>query len=53
MSLLEQELLSRLKASEDKSVAFLQALLRTPSPNPPGDTRQATASSASVRAVGR
>lgn len=42
MSLLEQELLSRLKASEDKSVAFLQALLRTPSPNPPGDTRQAT-----------
>ena len=41
MSALEQALLERLKASEDQSVAFLQALLRAPSPNPPGDTRPA------------
>ena len=43
MSALEQDLLARLKATEDRSIAFLQALLRAPSPNPPGDTRQAAA----------
>jgi succinyl-diaminopimelate desuccinylase len=43
MNALEQALLERLKASEAKSVAFLQALLRAPSPNPPGDTRPAAA----------
>ena len=41
MSALEQMLLERLEASEAQSVAFLQALLRAPSPNPPGDTRPA------------
>ncbi len=43
MNALEQALLERLKASEAKSVSFLQALLRAPSPNPPGDTRPAAA----------
>lgn len=41
MNALEEILLARLKETEDHSVAFLQSLLRAPSPNPPGDTRQA------------
>jgi succinyl-diaminopimelate desuccinylase len=41
MTLLEQELLARLDASRDHSIAFLRDLLRVPSPNPPGDTRAA------------
>lgn len=41
MSALEAQLLDRLNKSEEQSVAFLQSLLRAPSPNPPGDTRPA------------
>jgi succinyl-diaminopimelate desuccinylase len=41
MTPLETELLARLDAERDRSVAFLQDLLRVPSPNPPGDTRAA------------
>lgn len=41
MSTLERDLIARLDESEAQSVAFLQSLLRAPSPNPPGDTRQA------------
>ena len=37
-----QSLLGRVDAGRDRSLALLQALLRAPSPNPPGDT-QATA----------
>ena len=40
---LEKELLARLDASRDRSIAFLRDLLRVPSPNPPGDTRAAAA----------
>ena len=39
MDALSQEILARLKAEEARSLAFLQSLLRAPSPNPPGDTR--------------
>jgi succinyl-diaminopimelate desuccinylase len=38
---LEEELLARLEACRARSIAFLQDLLRVPSPNPPGDTRGA------------
>jgi len=38
---LEEELLARLEACRARSIAFLQGLLRAPSPNPPGDTRAA------------
>ena len=38
---LEEELLARLEACRPRSIAFLQGLLRVPSPNPPGDTRAA------------
>ncbi len=41
MSALEQALLARLAATEAQSIAFLQSLLRAPTPNPPGDTRPA------------
>src|SRR6476646_8371452 len=41
MTPLEPQLLARLDAERDRSVAFLQDLLRVPSPNPPGDTRAA------------
>src|SRR5215475_11783928 len=41
MNPLEQELLARLDANRDRSIAFLRDLLRVPSPNPPGDTRAA------------
>jgi succinyl-diaminopimelate desuccinylase len=40
---LEAELLAGLDATRDRSVAFFQELLRAPSPNPPGDTREAAA----------
>jgi succinyl-diaminopimelate desuccinylase len=43
MSPLENELLARLDADRDRSIAFLRDLLRVPSPNPPGDTRAACA----------
>lgn len=36
-----RDLLAGLEAEQDASIAFLQALLRAPSPNPPGDTRAA------------
>jgi hypothetical protein len=35
------ELLAELDAARDEHVRFLQAFLRAPSPNPPGDTRAA------------
>ena len=41
MTPLEEELLARLDAGRDRSIAFLRDLLRVPSPNPPGDTRAA------------
>lgn len=41
MTPLETELLARLDAERDRSIAFLRDLLRVPSPNPPGDTRAA------------
>lgn len=41
MDTLSRDLLASLEAEQDSSVAFLQALLRAPSPNPPGDTRAA------------
>jgi succinyl-diaminopimelate desuccinylase len=41
MRSLEDELLSRLDAQRDRSIALLRDLLRVPSPNPPGDTRAA------------
>ena len=40
MTDLETELLARLDVDRERAVAFLQALLRAPSPNPPGDTRR-------------
>jgi succinyl-diaminopimelate desuccinylase len=40
---LSSEILARIEADRDRSVAFFQALLRAPSPNPPGDTREAAA----------
>jgi succinyl-diaminopimelate desuccinylase len=43
MSPLEKELVARLDAERDRSIAFLRDLLRVPSPNPPGDTRAAAA----------
>lgn len=43
MGTLSQDLLAGLEAEQDASIAFLQALLRAPSPNPPGDTRAAAA----------
>jgi succinyl-diaminopimelate desuccinylase len=43
MATLGSRLLDRLKASEAASIGFLQALLRAPSPNPPGDTRAVAA----------
>jgi succinyl-diaminopimelate desuccinylase len=36
---LSREILAQLEADEARSLALLQALLRAPSPNPPGDTR--------------
>jgi len=39
----ERELLARLDASREQSIAFFKQLLRHPSPNPPGDTRAAAA----------
>src|ERR1700730_16208432 len=41
MTSFETELLARLDADRDRSIAFLRDLLRVPSPNPPGDTRAA------------
>lgn len=38
-----QALLDALTADEPAQIAFLQHLVRAPSPNPPGDTRQAAA----------
>ncbi|KAJ4424126.1 hypothetical protein N0V82_001174 [Gnomoniopsis sp. IMI 355080] len=38
-----QALLDALTANEANHIAFLQSLVRAPSPNPPGDTRQAAA----------
>lgn len=38
-----QALLDALAANEPAHIAFLQSLVRAPSPNPPGDTRQAAA----------
>jgi succinyl-diaminopimelate desuccinylase len=38
---LSREILARVDAERGRSLAFLQALLRAPSPNPPGDTRAA------------
>lgn len=38
-----QALLDALTANEAAHIAFLQSLVRAPSPNPPGDTRQAAA----------
>lgn len=38
-----QALLDALTANEPAHIAFLQSLIRAPSPNPPGDTRQAAA----------
>lgn len=43
MGTLSQDLLVGLEAEQDASIAFLQALLRAPSPNPPGSTRAAAA----------
>jgi succinyl-diaminopimelate desuccinylase len=43
MDTLSRDLLAGLEAEQDASIAFLQALLRAPSPNPPGDTRTAAA----------
>ncbi|MBK0328110.1 ArgE/DapE family deacylase [Rhodobacteraceae bacterium F11138] len=37
----EQTLLKRIDEDRDTLVALLQTLIRAPSPNPPGDTRQA------------
>lgn len=41
MSPLETELLARLEATRERSIACFRDLLRQPSPNPPGDTRRA------------
>ena len=41
MDELSREILARIEADRDRSLALLQALLRAPSPNPPGDTRRA------------
>lgn len=38
-----QSLLARVDAGRERSLASLQALLRAPSPNPPGDTRSTAA----------
>lgn len=43
MDALCHDLLAGLDADQDRSIAFLQTLLRAPSPNPPGDTRAAAA----------
>ncbi|WP_144186386.1 M20/M25/M40 family metallo-hydrolase [Elioraea rosea] len=43
MDTLSRDLLASLEAEQEASIAFLQALLRAPSPNPPGDTRAAAA----------
>ena len=39
----EETLLKRIDGDRDELVALLQALVRAPSPNPPGDTRRAAA----------
>lgn len=39
----KQELVNLIDADSAKHLQFLQALIRTPSPNPPGDTRAAIA----------
>lgn len=38
----KQRLLNRIEADRDELITFLRGFLRAPSPNPPGDTRQAT-----------
>jgi succinyl-diaminopimelate desuccinylase len=40
MDELSRTILARLDAQRDRALELLQALLRAPSPNPPGDTRQ-------------
>jgi len=37
----KQELLAAIEADKESQIAFLQALIRAPSPNPPGDTTHA------------
>lgn len=37
----KKELLDAIEGDRDSHIAFLQALLQAPSPNPPGDTRKA------------
>ncbi len=41
-SLTQQRLLDRVEQDRDEIINFLQDFLQSPSPNPPGDTRQAT-----------
>lgn len=38
----QQHLLERVEADRDEIIAFLRGFLQAPSPNPPGDTQQAT-----------
>jgi len=42
LTMSKAELLAAIDADHDHHVAFLQEFLRAPSPNPPGDTREAT-----------
>jgi succinyl-diaminopimelate desuccinylase len=37
----KQELLAAIEADKESHIAFLQAFIQAPSPNPPGDTTQA------------
>ena len=41
-SLTQQRLLDRVEQDRKEIIAFLRGFLKSPSPNPPGDTRQAT-----------
>jgi succinyl-diaminopimelate desuccinylase len=40
-SLVQQQLLERVEEDREKIIQFLRGFIRTPSPNPPGDTRKA------------